>query len=202
MQREQYELNPHITETEYKRLTGVIEQRVPGAKVRGYTGSNINDIREIWVTGDFEERQLLKLIDSEVSLPRCKSPVRHRIKVGLDHKLMMGNDIDYLIEKTYGNSWDRVAAIRVKQIYGKRPKEATVLQEDPKNCWGFYRVQSYSFSPGSKPKTLGWSFTSRGAEKFARGCALKQTRKLAKKKWIHPRDIIDNIDEDGRKLRE
>ncbi len=113
-----------------------------------------------------------------------------------------GNDFSYEIMEIYlptGLMGYR-SRVDVRQMYGKRPSEARVLQENPINSYGLFKIQRYDYQPGSEMQILGVAFSSIGAEKLAYKKALKVAREIANDKGLVK--VISTIDEDKAKLRQ
>ncbi len=126
------------------------------------------------------------------------------IRVGMtmtpNQTIGRGNDLSYNVDIYHPNGcFGQLSRIDVRQVYGNKPKDAMVLQENPESYLGLFKIQRYDYAPGSRMKIVGGRLSSNGAAKFARKKALDIAREIASNRGIDR--IVDEIDNDCNKLR-
>lgn len=112
------------------------------------------------------------------------------------------NNAYYEVYRTYLNrTSSEVARFDVSQVWGQKRYEGNVfvLEEKPETRYGLFIVQKYEYSSGSKKRTMGISFTQKGAHAFAQSEALRYAKRLTKEGNLS--DVVNRIDEDMTELR-
>jgi len=115
----------------------------------------------------------------------------------------LGNNGWYEVYKVHVDSMTRseIARFAVKQVYGSVSYTGLpfVLEETPITNYGVFLIQEYLYSPGSKIRTIGVSFTPKNAHDFAKKNACRFAEVVSRKE--HLGDVINRIDEDILALR-
>jgi hypothetical protein len=130
-----------------------------------------------------------------------------RMPMTCNETLCAGNDVSYEVRKIFssGGLYSYVSRIDVRQVFGRRPEmgSAFIVQENPPTTHGVFLIKKYDYChyrPGELSKTVGISFTSKAAHKFACKLALKSARKSARREGLSK--IVDKIEEDKSCLRQ
>jgi hypothetical protein len=117
--------------------------------------------------------------------------------------LFVGNNGSYEVYRVYPDSatCSEIARFDVRQVYGRRREmgDAFVLEETPQTNYGLFLIQRYHYSPGSKKRTIGASFTQRGAHAFAKKEAYRFAKNLSRREDLA--DVVNRIDEDIVSIR-
>jgi len=136
-------------------------------------------------------------------MPEEKMYLEIRMPITGNETLVIGNNGWYYVNRVYpfSRTSSEVARFNVKQVYGTKRAmgDAFVLEETPKTKYGLFIVQKYEYFSGSRRKTIGASFTQKGAHAFAQTEAIKYARKLTKRESLA--EVVNRINEDTATLR-
>ncbi len=135
-----------------------------------------------------------------------KECIRIGMRATCNDTVCMKNETSYNIDQytrispDHGLLGER-ARVDINQLCGQIPKmgNAYILEENPKATYGLFRIDAMDYA-ASKKRVLGFSFDSISAHDFAYKSARKIASSIARKEGIV--EILDEVDEDTRKLRQ
>lgn len=105
------------------------------------------------------------------------------------------------IDNEYQTSHD-IARFQVQQIFGKKPKEKYLMQNDAKINYGIYLIQQYDYRaryPDTGLRNTDIRFTRNSANTCAYEHAKMFANEIAKKENLS--DIVDKVEDDISKLK-